>query len=122
MGNGGSTLNLLSYKKGLQNWATVRNGPILLCSLVHKFGKKNVDSFEEFIKELESQPSQAAGELFLFVDECHRTQSGKLNRTMKAMLPGAVFIGFTGTPPIGKKPQRQIHCVNKRVYAKVAIL
>ena len=72
--------------------------PRLLCSLVHKFGKKKVDNFEEFIKELESQPTQAVGELFLFVDECHRTQSGKLHRTMKAMLPGAVFIGFTGTP------------------------
>jgi putative transposase len=34
----------------------------------------------------------------IFVDECHRTQSGKLHRTMKALLPGAVFIGFTGTP------------------------
>ena len=38
------------------------------------------------------------GELFIFVDECHRTQSGRLHRTMKALLPGAVFIGFTGTP------------------------
>ena len=38
------------------------------------------------------------GELFIFVDECHRTQSGKLHRAMKALLPDAVFIGFTGTP------------------------
>ena len=71
--------------------------PRLLCSLVHKFGKKNVDNFEEFIKELESQPGQAVGELFLFVDECHRTQSGKLNRTMKAMLPGAVISRYFRT-------------------------
>jgi type I restriction enzyme R subunit len=34
----------------------------------------------------------------VFVDECHRTQSGKLHRTMKALMPNAVFIGFTGTP------------------------
>lgn len=72
--------------------------PRLLCSLVHKFGHKGVSNFEEFIKELESQPSKAFGELFVFVDECHRTQSGKLRKTMKAMLPNAVFIGFTGTP------------------------
>jgi len=72
--------------------------PRLLCSLVHKFGKKGVDDFEAFIKDLEAQPSQTVGEVFVFVDECHRTQSGKLHRVMKAMMPNAVFIGFTGTP------------------------
>jgi len=72
--------------------------PRLLCSLVHKFGRKDVDDFDAFIKELEAQPSPAVGEVFVFVDECHRTQSGKLHRVMKAMLPNAVFIGFTGTP------------------------
>jgi len=76
--------------------------PRLLCSLVHKFGRKDVDNFEQFIKELEAQPSQTAGEIFVFVDECHRTQSGKLNRVMKAMMPNAVFIGFTGTPLLKK--------------------
>ncbi len=72
--------------------------PRLLCSLVHKFGRKGVDDFDAFIEELKSRPNPAVGELFVFVDECHRTQSGKLHRTMKALLPGAVFIGFTGTP------------------------
>ena len=72
--------------------------PRLLCSLVHKFGRKGVDDFDAFIAELRKLPSPAVGELFVFVDECHRTQSGKLHKTMKAMLPGAVFIGFTGTP------------------------
>jgi type I restriction enzyme R subunit len=76
--------------------------PRLLCSLVHKFGKKDIDNFDEFIKELEAQPSQTVGEIFVFVDECHRTQSGKLHRTMKAMMPNAVFIGFTGTPLLKK--------------------
>src|SRR5262245_7389910 len=46
--------------------------------------------------------TQTVGEVFVFVDECHRTQSGKLHRTMKAMLPNAVFIGFTGTPLLKK--------------------
>ncbi len=80
--------------------------PRLLCSLVHKFGldAKGRDSkaFEAFIRELESQPSPAAGEIFVFVDECHRTQSGRLHRVMKALLPNAVFIGFTGTPLLKK--------------------
>ena len=72
--------------------------PRLLCSLIHKFGKKDVGDFDAFIEELKKQPSPAVGELFIFVDECHRTQSGKLHQTMKALLPSAVFIGFTGTP------------------------
>ncbi len=61
-----------------------------------------VDDFDAFIEELKKQPSPAVGELFIFVDECHRTQSGKLHKTMKALLPGAVFIGFTGTPLLRK--------------------
>ncbi|MHA6896913.1 type I restriction endonuclease subunit R [Ralstonia pseudosolanacearum] len=76
--------------------------PRLLCSLVHKFGLnargKKEQEFDTFIKELEAQPSQTVGEVFVFVDECHRTQSGRLHRVMKAMMPNAVFIGFTGTP------------------------
>ncbi|WP_122833619.1 type I restriction endonuclease subunit R, partial [Burkholderia pseudomallei] len=75
--------------------------PRLLCSLVHKFGAgKGLGDgdFDAFIKELESQPGSAVGDLFVFVDECHRTQGGRLNRVMKAMMPSAVFIGFTGTP------------------------
>lgn len=76
--------------------------PRLLCSLVHKFGGstkgKDDKAFEAFIKELQAQPSQTIGELFVFVDECHRTQGGRLNRVMKALMPNAVFIGFTGTP------------------------
>lgn len=79
--------------------------PRLLCSLVHKFGAtaKSADAdFDAFIKDLQAQPSPTVGEVFVFVDECHRTQGGKLNRVMKALMPNAVFIGFTGTPLLKK--------------------
>ncbi len=86
-----------------------QTAPRLLCSLVHKFGKKNVDDFEQFIKELESQRCPTVGEIFVFVDECHRTQSGKLHRTMKALMRSdnneAVFVGFTGTPLLKQDKQ-----------------
>ncbi len=72
--------------------------PRLICSLVHKFGRDDVKDFDAYITELEARPSQTVGDLFVFVDECHRTQSGRLNRSMKAMMPNAVIIGFTGTP------------------------
>jgi type I restriction enzyme, R subunit len=82
--------------------------PRLLCSLVHKFGRKDVDNFDQFIKDLEAQPCQTVGEIFVFVDECHRTQSGKLHRVMKAIMPNAVFIGFTGTPLFKKDRQTSL--------------
>lgn len=81
----------------------------LMCSLVHKFGRE--DSSDDFIAELQnSLPSdfKAKGELFVFVDECHRTQSGKLHSAMKAILPNAMFIGFTGTPLLKKDKQKSI--------------
>jgi type I restriction enzyme R subunit len=70
----------------------------LFCSLIHKFGVHGVDDFDAYLKELESQPVKVAGDLFIFVDECHRTNSGKLHRAMKARLSDAVFVGYTGTP------------------------
>lgn len=79
--------------------------PRILCSLVHKFGRRDVDDFDAFIRDLEQQPSQTVGEAFVLVDECHRTQSGKLHRAMKAIMPNAVFIGFTGTPLLKKDKQ-----------------
>lgn len=83
--------------------------PWLIASLVHKFSgddkpevKEDDESAgDEFIKELHSRiPAdfKAKGNLFVFVDEAHRTQSGKLHNAMKALVPDAMFIGFTGTP------------------------
>lgn len=82
--------------------------PRLLCSLVHKFGRRDVDDFEAFIRELAALPSQTQGEIYVFVDECHRTQGGKLHRVMKAMMPNAVFIGFTGTPLLKSDAQTSL--------------
>ena len=82
--------------------------PRLICSLVQKFGRRDVGNFDRFIRELEANPKRPVGELFVFVDECHRTQSGKLNRLMKAMMPGAVFIGFTGTPLLKEDRQTSL--------------
>ena len=82
--------------------------PRLLCSLVHKFGRRDVDDFDAYVKELEGRPSLTVGDVFVFVDECHRTQSGKLHRAMKAMMPNAVFLGFTGTPLLRKDVQTSL--------------
>lgn len=104
--------------------------PRLICTLIHKFRRGETEDFSQFIQELESQSSKAIGELFVFVDECHRTQSGRLHRTMKAILPSAVFIGFTGTPLLKLDKQtsnevfgKYIHTYkfNEGVYDKVIL-
>ena len=84
--------------------------------MIHKFGKKDVGDFDAFIEELKKQPSPAVGELFIFVDECHRTQSGKLHKTMKALLPGAVFIGFTGTPLLKQDKQTSLEVFGSYIH------
>lgn len=90
--------------------------PRLLCSLIHKFGKKDVEDFDKFIEELKNSPTQTVGEIFVFVDECHRTQSGKLHKAMKARLQNAVFIGFTGTPLLKSDKQTSLEVFGKYIH------
>jgi type I restriction enzyme R subunit len=90
--------------------------PRLICSLIHKFGRKDVENFDAFIEELRNGPTRTIGELFVFVDECHRTQSGKLHKVMKAMLQNAVFIGFTGTPLLKQDKQTSLEVFGKYIH------
>ena len=61
--------------------------PRLLCALLHKFDL-----------DLNSAPPPIHGRFYVFVDECHRTQGGDMNKQMKRWLQSGIFIGFTGTP------------------------
>lgn len=97
--------------------------PWLMCSLVHKFGRHGDDEGEqatdEYIQDLISTlPSdfKAKGNVFVFVDECHRTQSGKLHEAMKTILPEAVFVGFTGTPLLKKDKQKSIEVFGSFIH------
>lgn len=81
------------------------SNPPLMCSLVHKFRGTDDEARDkdakDFAKELKTKiPAgfTAKGNIFVFVDEAHRTQGGKMHGIMKDLLPGAMFIGFTGTP------------------------
>jgi type I restriction enzyme R subunit len=89
--------------------------PWLMCSLVHKFGGKedgeevgDIAGYIEEVKHALPAGFSAKGSLFVFVDECHRTQSGKLHDAMKEILPNAVFIGFTGTPLLKADKKKSI--------------
>lgn len=68
--------------------------PRILCALLHKFSP-----------DLQADPPPIHGRFYVFVDECHRTQGGDLNKQMKRWLTHAIFIGFTGTPLLRKDKQ-----------------
>jgi len=65
--------------------------PRLMCALIHKFSL-----------DLEGRPPWVQGRFYVFVDECHRTQGGGMNKQMKRWLEGGIFVGFTGTPLLRK--------------------
>ena len=84
----------------------------LIASLIHKFGGAEEGDVDQFLSDIQKslpQDFRAKGNLFIFVDECHRTQSGKLHDAMKSLLGDeAVLIGFTGTPLLKSDKQRSI--------------
>jgi type I restriction enzyme R subunit len=96
--------------------------PWLLCSLIHKFGgKEEVDDkdIENYLQDLRSSiPAgyKAKGDIYVFVDECHRTQSGKLHDAMEQFVPDALFIGFTGTPLLKSDKQTSLEVFGRYIH------
>lgn len=110
--------------------------PWLICSLIHKFGGKedaDENDIETYLQDLRNSiPTdyKTKGDIYVFVDECHRTQSGKLHDAMKEFIPDALFYGFTGTPLLKTDKQtsmevfgRYIHTYkfNEAVFDKVVL-
>jgi len=94
--------------------------PWLLCSLIHKFGNKEEANYDSYLEELKnSLPKnfKPKGDFYVFVDECHRTQSGDLNKAMHQLLgEKALFIGFTGTPLMRADKQKSIEIFGKYIH------
>ena len=99
----------------------------LICSLIHKFGRSgerentdaHTDDYNDYLDDIQEhlpEGFQPKGEFFVFVDECHRTQSGKLHRAMKTLLPNALLIGFTGTPLLKNDKQRSIETFGPYIH------
>jgi len=90
----------------------------IVTTLIHKFGIVRTGAGEklsEIDKKLRGKPTiaqyleqiaehlpagfKAKGDIYVFVDECHRSQGGMLNRAMKKIMgENVMLIGFTGTP------------------------
>src|SRR5690554_3978056 len=56
------------------------------------------------------------GILSVFVEEGHSTQSVKLYEVMTAIVPNAMFIGFTGTPLMKKDKQKSIEIFGRYIH------
>lgn len=101
----------------------------LICSLIHKFGR-HIDPktkqevigdddapipMEQYLDELRGLVQSKYGghfsakgtNKFVFVDECHRTQSGRLHEAMRLIMgEDVMFIGFTGTPLLREQKRK----------------
>ncbi|MBQ8436419.1 MAG: type I restriction endonuclease subunit R [Alphaproteobacteria bacterium] len=67
----------------------------VITTLVHKFDKPT-----DFVDD--------DNNMFVLIDEAHRTQSGDANMMMNKILPSACQIAFTGTPLMKKVPDRLV--------------
>jgi len=70
----------------------LKSGASVITTLIHKFDlvkNQNVIMSEDNI--------------FILVDESHRTQGGDLHKAMKKVFPKGCYLGFTGTPLLAKQ-------------------
>ena len=88
----------------------------LICSLIHKFGRNTEgelkdEDYEKYIEEVRKnlpEGFEPKGKIFVFIDECHRTQSGKLHKALKEILKTSIIVGFSGTPLMSADKQKSI--------------
>lgn len=84
--NAGSGKQLVSLLKG--------NGDLVITTIINKF--------DAAVKNL-SDNQLTSPNIFVLIDEAHRTQHGVFNVNMEKVLPNACFIVFTGTPLMKKQ-------------------
>ncbi|MBO8157847.1 MAG: type I restriction endonuclease subunit R [Bacillaceae bacterium] len=73
------------------------SGADVITTLVHKF-----DTAAEHQDPIPSR------DIFVLVDESHRTQYGELHNKMRKVFPNACYLGFTGTPLMKKEKNTMI--------------
>ena len=85
------------------------NGADIITSLVHKF-----DTASKHQEPVKSK------NIFVLIDESHRTQYGELHIKMKKVFPNACYLGFTGTP-LMKKDKSTMRKFGGRMIHKYTI-
>ncbi|MGV3767311.1 MAG: type I restriction endonuclease subunit R [Chitinophagaceae bacterium] len=61
-----------------------------------------INKFEAAVNQLGNTPVESP-DVFVLIDEGHRTQYGTFNTKMQKVLPNACFLAFTGTPLMKKE-------------------
>lgn len=80
--------------------------------LVELINDNNADVVTTLINKFDTavrnqEPIQSK-DIFILVDESHRTQYGELNIKMKKVFPNASYLGFTGTPLMKKEKNTMV--------------
>ncbi len=76
----------------------IKGGEQVITTLVHKFDKARKGT----------QYRNPSKDIFVFVDEGHRTQYSELTASMAEFLPNACYIAFTGTPLLKKEKNTMV--------------
>lgn len=98
-----------------------KNEDSIICSLIHKYGhngggQSDVDGYVKELKANLPANFKAKGNIIAFIDECHRTNSGKLHEAVKTIMPDALLIGFTGTPLLKKDKQTSVETFGSYIH------
>ena len=98
-----------------------KNEAPIVCSLIHKYGhnagkQADIDQYSrELLKDL-PKDYEAKGNIIAFIDECHRTNSGKLHKAVRLLMPKAILIGFTGTPLLKTDKQTSLETFGTYIH------
>ena len=82
-----SEIEVVKAKTGKNLIEQLKRGTSVITSTIHKF--------ETAVKQ---NCILKSSNIFILVDESHRTQSGDFHRAMKKVFVNGCYIGFTGTP------------------------
>lgn len=80
-------------KSGRDLLKRLKSSDTLITTVIDKFD--SAVSIEDYVNE--------SPDIFVLVDESHRSQYGKNNAIMQKMMPNACYIGLTGTPLMKKE-------------------
>jgi len=91
---------------GLKKDVTVATSGLHLLDLIKE---RNLSVVTTLVHKFETASQRKAGfcdedkNIFVLIDEAHRTQGGIANLEMNRIMPNACYIGFTGTPLMKKE-------------------
>ena len=91
------TFKACNIKAGVQQATSSKD-------LIEKIKKKTTDVITTLVQKFDNTTfKDKDNNIFILIDEAHRTQSGEDNGNMNKILPNACQIAFTGTPLMTKK-------------------